>query len=164
MSFKDKIGKFVKINEGDYYDDIDNEEFDDYEDEEAEEQDVPVTKKSAFSGSFRQPEKTRSNVVDFDAQSQQKVKPQVVLAKPVTHNDSKDIADHINQRHMVILNLEATSKETARRIYDFITGVAYANRGNVRKIANSTFVIVPYGYDFGGELLDSIENEGIYFG
>ncbi len=164
MSFKDRIGKFVKINEGDYYDDIDNAEFDEYEDEEDFEQDIPVTKKSAFSAGFRQPEKSKSNVVDFDAQSQQKVKPQVVLAKPATHEDSKDIADHINQRHMVILNLEATSKETARRIYDFITGVAYANRGNVRKIANSTFVIVPYGYDFGGELLDSIENEGIYFG
>ncbi len=164
MSFKDRISKFVNINEGDYYDDIDDTELEaDYE-EDYEEEDVPVSKKSSFASSFRTAEKPRSNVVDFDAQSQQKVKPQVVLAKPATHQDSKDIADHINQRHMVILNLEATGKETARRIYDFITGVAYANRGNVRKIANSTFVIVPHGYDFGGELLDSIENEGIYFG
>ncbi len=163
MGFMDRISKFVNVNEGDYYDDIDDDEIVDDYDEGYEEPEAPPAKKPSFASSFRQAEKPKNNVVDFDAQSQQKSKPQLALFKPVTHQDSKEIADHINQRHTVILNLEATNKDTARRIYDFITGVAYANRANVRKVANSTFIIAPHGYDFGGELLDTIESEGIYF-
>lgn len=164
MGFKDRISKFVNINEGDYYDDIDDTELeDDYEDE-AEENDVPVNKKSAFGSGFRSAEKPKNNVVDFGAQSQQRTKPQVVLAKPATFDEATGIADHINQRHMVILNLEATSRDIARRLVDFLGGVVYANEGSIRRVANSTFVIVPHGYDLGGDLLDSLENGGIYFG
>lgn len=163
MSFKDRISKFVNINESEYYDDIDDTELeDDYEDE--EENDVPVTKKSSFASGFRTAEKPKNNVVDFGAQSQQRTKPQVVLAKPATFDEATGIADHINQRHMVILNLEATSRDIARRLVDFLGGVVYANEGSIRRVANSTFVIVPHGYDLGGDLLDSLENGGIYFG
>ena len=163
MSFKDRISKFVNINESEYYDDIDDTEFeDDYEDE--EEAEVPVTKKSGFASTFRQAERPKNNVVDFGAQSQQRTKPQVVLAKPATFDEATGIADHINQRHMVILNLEATSRDIARRLVDFLGGVVYANEGSIRRVANSTFVVVPHGYDLGGDLLDSLENGGIYFG
>lgn len=163
MSFKDRISKFVNINEGDYYDDIDDTELeDDYEDEVEEE--APVTRRSSFASSFRSQEKPKNNVVDFSAQSQQHTKPQVVLAKPAVFDDATGIADHINQRHMVILNLEATSRDIARRLVDFLGGVVYANEGSIRRVANSTFVIVPHGYDLGGDLLDSLENGGVYFG
>lgn len=163
MSFMDRISKFVNVNEGDYYDDVDDTELeDDYEDEVEEE--APVTKKSSFASSFRTAEKPKNNVVDFGAQSQQRTKPQVVLAKPATFDDATGIADHINQRHMVILNLEATSRDIARRLVDFLGGVVYANEGSIRRVANSTFVIVPHGYDLGGDLLDSLENGGVYFG
>ena len=164
MSFKDRISKFVNINEGDYYDDVDDTEFADEYEEDTREADVPVSRKNAFSGNFRAPEKPKNNVVDFGAQSQQRVKPQVVLAKPATFDDATGIADHINQRHMVILNLEVTSRDIARRLVDFLGGVVYANEGNIRRVANSTFVIIPHGYDLGGDLIDSIENGGIYFG
>ncbi|MBQ7102272.1 MAG: cell division protein SepF [Clostridia bacterium] len=164
MSFMDRISKFVNVNEGDYYDEVDDTELEeDYEDEVEEE--APVTKRSSFASSFRQTEKPKNNnVVDFGAQSQQRTKPQVVLAKPATFDDATGIADHINQRHMVILNLEATSRDIARRLVDFLGGVVYANDGSIRRVANSTFVIVPHGYDLGGDLLDSLENGGVYFG
>ncbi len=164
MSFMDRISKFVNVNEGDYYDDVDDTELEeDYEDEVEEE--APVTRRSSFASSFRPAEKPKNNnVVDFGAQSQQRSKPQVVLAKPATFDDATGIADHINQRHMVILNLEATSRDIARRLVDFLGGVVYANEGSIRRVANSTFVIVPHGYDLGGDLLDSLENGGVYFG
>ena len=164
MSFMDRIGKFVKINESEYFDDIDETELEDDYEEEEEEEDVPVSKKSSFASNFRTAEKPKSNVVDFGAQSQQRTKPQVVLAKPATFDEATGIADHINKRHMVILNLEATSRDIARRLVDFLGGVVYANEGSIRRVANSTFVIVPHGYDLGGDLLDSLENGGIYFG
>lgn len=164
MKFMDRISKFVNVNEGDYYDEIDDAELEEEYEDEAEEQEAPAPKKSAFASNFRTQEKPKSNVVDFGAQSQQRTKPQVVLAKPATFDDATGIADHINQRHMVILNLEVTSRDIARRLVDFLGGVVYANEGSIRRVANSTFVIVPHGYDLGGDLLDSIENGTVYFG
>jgi len=43
----------------------------------------------------------------------------------------------------VILNLEETNKETARRLIDFLNGVAYAIKGQVERVADRTFVITP---------------------
>lgn len=174
MKFMDRISKFVNVNEGDYYDEVDDTELEDeYDDEPEEEEEAPAPRRSAFASGFRSAEKNRnssasssnsSNVVDFGAQSQQRSKPQVVLAKPATFDDATGIADHINQRHMVILNLEVTSRDISRRLVDFLGGVVYANNGSIRRVANSTFVIVPHGYDLGGDLLDSIENGTVYFG
>lgn len=164
MSFKEKISKLVSVSEGDYYDDADDVELE-YDDEEDydEPQDVPVAKKSAFGG-FRSQEKQRSNVVNFDQpQQQQRVKPKIVVSKPATFGESKEIADHINAKCLVFLNLEATSSDIARRLVDFLGGVVYANNGTIQKVSNGTFAIVPNGYDFSGDKMDSIEN-GVYFG
>lgn len=164
MSFKDKISKLVSVSEGDYYDDADDVELEyDDEDDYEEQQDVPVAKKPSFGG-FRNQERQRSNVVDFDqSQQQSRVKPQIIVSKPATFGESKDIADHINAKRLVFLNLEATSSDVARRLVDFLGGVVYANHGEIRKVANGTFAIVPNGYDLTGDKLDTIEN-GVYFG
>ncbi len=78
---------------------------------------------------------------------------QVVIVKPDHFEDVTMIADHINAKRSVVLNLEASNRETSRRIIDFISGVAYANHGTIRKVANSTFMITPNEVDISGELL-----------
>ena len=88
---------------------------------------------------------------------------QVVLVKPDRFDDVTSIADHLNNKKTVVLNLEAANHEISRRIIDFISGVAYANHGNIRKVANSTFIIVPTDVDVMGELmLDDIEDGKMY--
>ena len=52
-----------------------------------------------------------------------------------------------------MLNLEATNKETARRLIDFLTGVAYSIDGNLRKISNTVYLITPNNVDVSGEAL-----------
>ena len=60
-----------------------------------------------------------------------------------------------------MLNLEKTEKEVARRILDFLSGVAYANNGKVKRIATGTYIITPYTVDLTGEgVLDELENNG----
>lgn len=89
---------------------------------------------------------------------------QVVLVKPERFDDAQAIADHLNDKKTVVLNLEAADREVSRRIIDFLSGVAYANHGNIRKVANSTFIIVPRNVDVMGELmLDDFGNGSMYF-
>ena len=78
---------------------------------------------------------------------------QVVVVKPERFEDVTAIADHINAHRSVILNLETTDRDTSRRIIDFISGATYANHGNIKKVANSTFMITPGEVDIAGEEL-----------
>ncbi len=88
---------------------------------------------------------------------------QVVLVKPERYDDSSSIADHLNAKRTVVLNLESASKEVSRRILDFLSGVAYANEGQIKKVANCTYIIIPYNVGIMGDLLDELENNGLYF-
>ena len=66
---------------------------------------------------------------------------QVVLVKPERFDDAVSIADHLNEKRTVVLNLEHTNKDVSRRLVDFLSGVAYANDGKIKRVANSTFII-----------------------
>ncbi len=88
---------------------------------------------------------------------------QVVLVKPERFDDATGIADHLNAKRTVVLNLESSNKDVARRILDFLSGVAYANEGQIKKVANCTYIITPYNVGFMGDLLDELENNGLYF-
>lgn len=88
---------------------------------------------------------------------------QVVLVKPERFDDASAVADHLNAKRTVVLNLESANKDVARRILDFLCGVAYANDGQIKKVANCTFIITPYNVGIMGDLLDELENNGLYF-
>jgi cell division inhibitor SepF len=88
---------------------------------------------------------------------------QVVLVKPERFDDASAVADHLNAKRTVVLNLESANKDVARRILDFLSGVAYANDGQIKKVANCTFIITPYNVGLMGDLLDELENNGLYF-
>ncbi len=89
---------------------------------------------------------------------------QVVLVKPERFEDVTSIADNLNDRKTVVLNLESCDRESSRRIIDFLSGVAYANHGNVRKVALSTFIIVPTNVAVSGEVaLEEFDDTSSYF-
>lgn len=88
---------------------------------------------------------------------------QVVLVKPERFEDAAAIADHLNSKRTVVLNLESTTKEVSRRLVDFLAGAAYANNGQIKPVANSTFIITPYNVDIMGDLLEELDLSGIRF-
>ncbi|MBQ7661398.1 MAG: cell division protein SepF [Clostridia bacterium] len=69
------------------------------------------------------------------------------VVKPLDFADSAQVADHLLQKRTVVLNLEDTNKEAARRILDFLTGVAYSIGGSIKKVANSAYVVTPSNVD-----------------
>jgi cell division inhibitor SepF len=87
---------------------------------------------------------------------------QVVLSKPERFEQAAEIADHLRERRTVVMNLETTNKDVARRLVDFLSGVAYALDGKIKKVAINTYIITPYNVDIMGDLIDELENNGVY--
>ena len=115
---------------------------------------------AAAQGYTQQEVKQHSNkVVNINATTQL----QVVLVKPERFEDASAIADQLNAKHTVVLNLESTGKEISRRLIDFLSGVAYANNGQIKRVATSTFIITPYNVDIMGDLIGELENNGVFF-
>jgi cell division inhibitor SepF len=137
----------------------------------SEEEEAPVRESSRRSSSryddFDDPtpaareSSRRSKVVNISATA----KLAVALFKPERFGEeTRAIADELIKTHTVVLNLENTNKDMARRIIDFLSGVAYANRGKIKKVATSTFIIIPNNVDLtGDDLLDELEHSGVYF-
>ena len=88
---------------------------------------------------------------------------QVFLVKPDKFEDARAIADHLNDKRTVVLNLEAASKEVSRRLVDLLNGVAYANGGQLKKVSTNTYIITPYNVNVSGDLIDELENTGVFF-
>ena len=102
--------------------------------------------------------KRDNKVVNIQATAQL----QVVLVKPEVFTDAKQIADHLISKKTVVLNLETASAENKRRIIDFLVGVAYANGGSLKPVANLTYIITPYNVGFIGEdLVNELETNGV---
>ena len=62
----------------------------------------------------------------------------------------------------MLVNLETTPKDVTRRLVDFLSGVAYAIDGRVKKVASNTYIITPPSVDLMGDLMDELENSGAY--
>ncbi|MCI9444950.1 MAG: cell division protein SepF [Oscillospiraceae bacterium] len=101
----------------------------------------------------------RGKVVNIHATTQLKV----VLVKPERFEAASEIADHLKEKRTVVVNLESTHKDIARRLIDFLSGVAYAGEGKIKKVAANTYIITPYSVDIQGDLIDELESNGMYF-
>ena len=131
-----------------------------YEDEDDDFEDFEETpRKETFEDRRPKLEERRNKVVNIHATTQLKV----VLVKPERFENASEIADHLKDKRTVVLNLESTNKEVSRRLVDFLSGVAYANNGQIKRVANSTFIITPYNVDIMGDILDELESSGVFF-
>lgn len=65
------------------------------------------------------------------------------VVTPKSYDTVTQIADLLLSKKTVLLNLENTNRETARRLIDFLSGAAYALGGGVQKVADNTYAITP---------------------
>lgn len=80
---------------------------------------------------------------------------EMVVVKPEKLESVTQIADYLVDRKTILLNLEETNKDVARRLIDFLNGVAYAINGDLRKVATNTYVITPSNVELSGERLNT---------
>ena len=131
-----------------------------YEDEDEEyEEFEEAPRRDAFVEERRKAEDRRGKVVNIHATTQLKV----VLVKPERFEAASEIADQLKDKRTVVLNLESTNKDVARRLIDFLSGVAYAGEGKIKKVAANTYIITPYHVELEGDLIDELESNGLYF-
>lgn len=88
---------------------------------------------------------------------------QVILVKPEEFEDAQDIADNLISKRTVLLNIENLNKDLSRRLIDFLSGVAYAQGGNIKRVANRTYIITPYNVDILGDVLDGFNPDTFEF-
>lgn len=149
MSFFDNIKRMISplSDEDDDYEDI----FDD--------RDSPFIDDRSRGSDRGGASDSRRKIVNIHATTQLKV----VLVKPERFEAASEIADHLKEKRTVVVNLESTHKDIARRLIDFLSGVAYAGEGKIKKVAANTYIITPYSVDIQGDLIDELESNGMYF-
>ena len=155
MGFLDELKKWAHP-----YEDEDEDFDNDFADltERKESSSSPFEERRAAKEERRY-EDRRNKVVNIHATTQLKV----VLVKPERFENASEIADHLKEKRTVVINLESTNKDIARRLVDFLSGVAYAGEGKIKKVAANTYIITPYSVDIQGDLIDELSNNGLYF-
>ena len=154
MGLMDELKKIIHP-----YDDEDYDYEDDFEEPVKESSRSLIDDRKDDRREDRRSEDRHNKVVNIHATTQLKV----VLVKPERFENASEIADHLKEKRTVVLNLESTNKDVARRLIDFLSGVAYAGEGKIKKVAANTYIITPYSVDIMGDLIDELENNGLYF-
>lgn len=70
----------------------------------------------------------------------------IVLMEPASIQEAQTVGDHLKNRAAVLVNLHGLEHETAVRILDFMSGVAYALNGSIQKISEVIFLFAPSTY------------------
>lgn len=156
MGLMDELKKIIHP-----YDDEDYDNEDDFEEPAKESRSLFDDRKEERREERREDRRSEdrhNKVVNIHATTQLKV----VLVKPERFENASEIADHLKEKRTVVLNLESTNKDVARRLIDFLSGVAYAGEGKIKKVAANTYIITPYSVDIMGDLIDELENNGLY--
>lgn len=147
MSLKDDLMKFLHP-------------YDVMEDEPEEYEEQPERpERNERRSSARPEEERRSKVVSLHNNTQLKV----VVMKPVKFDeDARSIADNVLSKRTVVVNMENTDADTARRVLDFMSGVAYASGGDVKLVAAKTYIVTPYSGSVEGDYVNELEKNDLF--
>ncbi|MCF0123595.1 MAG: cell division protein SepF [Ruminiclostridium sp.] len=164
MGFLDEIKRLTHPYEDEMEDDYDEDEelYEDEDDEDVPPPPPPVREEAPRRRERQMPPRQQpasDKVVNIHATTQI----QVVLVKPRRYDNAAEIANHLREKRTVVLNLEETDENVGRRLLDFLSGVAYAQEGEIKKVARNTFLVTPFNVHFEGDVLDELENGKIFF-
>lgn len=143
MGIMDKFNKMLGKDIEEEYDDYDEADEEGYYDEE------PVDD-GRYASAAPKTAPTQNTGVNLSGNALE-----MKLVKPERYdtNTVQKIADHLLSGRTVVLNLESTNKESARRLIDFLSGVVYSIEGDITRVSNNTVVIVPHNVHVSGEQL-----------
>lgn len=153
MGLFDKFKGFVGVDDADYDEEMDGDLFEEQEPE----YDAP--RAAAAEEPRRQAQTSSATYSSASGFGSMNSAIELRVVKPTDYGSVTQIADHLLARRTVVLNLESSNKETARRLIDFLSGVAYSINGQLKRVANNTFVITPNNVEVSGEQLKSEQRE-----
>ena len=86
----------------------------------------------------------------------------LILLEPRAYSESQQIADHLKNRHTVVVNLKRVTTDQAKRIVDFLSGTIYAIGGDLQKIGGGIFLCTPNNINIQGKITEETEGNDIY--
>ena len=166
MSFWDNVKKFAQPYADEEYDDYDDEEIDEFEEEEEEVAPRPARRAPAFAAASEPvsgfsapapsapaaPVSAPSSGFSGQVLNMHSGKQEVVLFHAKTFDDAAKAANELRNKRAVILNMENVDKALTRRVVDFLSGCVFALDGQVKKIAQCTYLFCPHSMDIVGDL------------
>lgn len=69
------------------------------------------------------------------------------VVRPESFADVSTIADHLLAGCTVVLNLEALDRMSVVRMLDFLNGVTYSTDGEIKQVAQTTYIVTPRDVD-----------------
>jgi cell division inhibitor SepF len=86
----------------------------------------------------------------------------VHLVVPKNFNDVQDVADKFKDSIPVILNLQGTETDLAKRLIDFSSGLTYALDGGMQRIADKVFLLTPHNVEVSAEERARLVEKGFF--
>jgi len=83
----------------------------------------------------------------------------LILMEPRAYSESQQIADHLKNRHTVVVNLKRVTADQAKRIMDFLSGTIYAIGGNLQKVGGGIFLCTPKNMSVSGQITEEDKKE-----
>ena len=162
MSLKDKLKQFINVTDDDYIESAETDYNDDFDFEPAKQSASAEKTQTERVRRERTSNNSNNNVVNINSSkaASNQPKPHVVFQNIDRFEEVGEVADILNEKRIVILNLETCPNDVSQRIIDFLYGVAYANHGDFKKVAGRAYIITPYNVPVTGELLDELGGMG----
>lgn len=88
--------------------------------------------------------------------------PKVNVVAPVRFGDAQEIGDLVKSGSPVIVNLQASERDLARRMIDFCSGVTYALAGSMEKVAEQVFLLTPSNVEVSAEERQRLQERGLF--
>ena len=83
----------------------------------------------------------------------------LILLEPRAYSESQQIADHLKNRHTVVVNLKRVTTDQAKRIVDFLSGCVYAIGGDLQKIGGGIFLCAPNNMNVQGKISNDSDDK-----
>ena len=88
----------------------------------------------------------------------------VLLFSPKSFDEAGELVSYLQQELTVVMTLENVPAETARRLLDFLSGIAFALGGKITPVSAKTYFITPANVDIlGAQQGEQPESSGHYF-
>lgn len=76
----------------------------------------------------------------------------MVITQPTCFEDVREVGDYLKNKKSVIINLENTEKEDARRILDFLSGSIFMIEGTLQKVSNLIYLMTPKNVEIQNDI------------
>lgn len=119
--------------------------------EEVEEEEVVEDSK------FARPPARKGSVLNLHSNKNMRL----IIVKPLEFHEAQQIVEHVKNRKPVLVNLEETEKNEAKRIIDFISGATFALDGNMQKVSQHIFVFAPAQVEVNAEIRQELSDRGV---